>query len=110
MRKVVPQVIEARRNLSDQDELKPGPRTRFNGHVSANRVVDGVFLDLDRVKTIRNAVPGATLNDVVLCVVGGALREYLLDKNELPEKSLMQGRLSACAQPKKIKRGATRWD
>ena len=33
-------------------------------------------------------MPGATVNDAVLTVVGGALRQYLLDQGELPTESL----------------------
>jgi WS/DGAT/MGAT family acyltransferase len=29
-----------------------------------------------------------TINDIALCVIGGALRKYLLDRNELPEENL----------------------
>ncbi|WP_246237931.1 WS/DGAT domain-containing protein [Pseudomonas akapageensis] len=34
-------------------------------------------------------VPGATINDAVLAMIGGAMRRYLLAKDELPEKSLV---------------------
>ena len=33
-------------------------------------------------------MPGAKVNDVFLAVIGGALREYLLAKDDLPEKTL----------------------
>lgn len=66
----------------------PAPRTRFNAPVSAHRVVDGIMLDLDDVRTIRTLSPGSTVNDVFLAMVGGALREYLQDKGELPAESL----------------------
>lgn len=66
----------------------PTPRTRFNGPVSAHRVVDARLFDLDRIRAIRSLVPGSTVNDVLLSVVGGALREYLEDKSELPKESL----------------------
>jgi WS/DGAT/MGAT family acyltransferase len=71
-------------------ELGPGaaPRTRFNAPVSAHRVVDGIMLDLDDVRSIRSLSPGSTVNDVFLALVGGALREYLQDKGELPAESL----------------------
>ncbi len=65
------------------------PRTRFNGIVSAHRVVEAVSFDLDRVKQIRQRIPGVTVNDVMLAVVGGALRKYLKSKNELPADSLI---------------------
>jgi WS/DGAT/MGAT family acyltransferase len=65
----------------------PVPRTRFNGTISPHRVVDGRSFRLDVIKGIRKAVPGATVNDVVLTVVGGALRRYLSHHGELPEAS-----------------------
>jgi diacylglycerol O-acyltransferase len=64
------------------------PRTRFNAVVSGHRVVDGVTFDLDAIRAMRAIAPGSTVNDVVLAIVGGALREYLLDKRELPDVSL----------------------
>jgi WS/DGAT/MGAT family acyltransferase len=65
------------------------PRTRFNGSVSAHRVFDGRAFALDDFKAIKNAVPGTTVNDVVVTVCGGALRKYLHAKNELPRQSLV---------------------
>lgn len=65
------------------------PRTRFGDAVSPHRVVQGADFDLEDFKTIKGAVPGATVNDVVLAVSGGALRRYLLDKEDLPELSLV---------------------
>jgi hypothetical protein len=37
---------------------------------------------------MRNLVEGATVNDVALAVIGGALRSYLQDAGELPTVSL----------------------
>jgi diacylglycerol O-acyltransferase len=65
------------------------PKTRFNEPVSPHRVFDGVSLKLKQLSDIRKAVPGATVNDVVLALCGGALREYLQSKDELPEESLI---------------------
>lgn len=65
------------------------PKTRFNDTVEAERKWDSAILDLQRVKAIRKVVEGATLNDVILAICGGALRRYLLEKNELPEKPLV---------------------
>jgi diacylglycerol O-acyltransferase len=48
-----------------------------------------VDLALDRIKEIRHTVEGATVNDVVLAVSGGALRRYLLDRGARPTSSLL---------------------
>jgi WS/DGAT/MGAT family acyltransferase len=65
------------------------PRTRFNRTVSAHRVMEARQFQLADVRAIKNRVEGATVNDVVLAVCGGALRRYLLAKKELPEQSLV---------------------
>jgi len=67
----------------------PVPRTRFNATVSPHRVVDGRSFPLRALRQIKRAVPGATVNDAVLTLVGGALRHYLDAKGELPRSSLI---------------------
>jgi len=64
------------------------PRTRFNACVSPHRVFDAALLPLPEVKAIKDGVPGATVNDVAIAIVGGALRQYLDAKGELPTASL----------------------
>jgi WS/DGAT/MGAT family acyltransferase len=65
------------------------PVTRFNGKVSPHRVVDACKFDFAQIRSIKGAVPGATINDVVLTIVGGAMRRYLASLGELPESSLV---------------------
>ncbi len=67
---------------------RPAPRTRFNAKVSAHRVWDAVPFKLADVRAIKAAVPDATVNDVILSIVGGALREYLKGKSELPKDTM----------------------
>lgn len=73
-------------------ELPPmpftAPHTRLNGAISSQRIWNTALLSLDRVKTLKNTM-GTTLNDVVLAICAGALRRYLDEKNELPDKSLV---------------------
>ena len=57
--------------------------------MSAHRVFDGFRLQLDDLRAIKGTVPGATINDVVLTIVGGGLRGYLLAKDELPADPLI---------------------
>ncbi len=65
------------------------PRTRFNNKISAHRVIEGEAFDLARIKEIKTGVPGAKVNDVMLTIVGGAMRKYLESKAELPETTLV---------------------
>jgi WS/DGAT/MGAT family acyltransferase len=67
---------------------RPAPKTRFNGKVSGHRVWDAVPFKLADIRRIKDAVPGATVNDVVLAIVGGGLRTYLADKGELPKETM----------------------
>jgi len=65
------------------------PSVPFNGTVTARRAFRGWLLSLKRVKAIKNAVAGATVNDVVLAICAGGLRRYLDSTGELPSESLI---------------------
>jgi WS/DGAT/MGAT family acyltransferase len=65
------------------------PRTIFNANVSQHRVVEGRRFDLADIKRIKGAASGATVNDVMLTIVGGALRRYLDARSALPPESLV---------------------
>lgn len=64
------------------------PNTRLNGKVGAHRVFDAVPLPLADVRAIKESIPGATVNDAILTIVGGGLRKYLASKKDLPKESL----------------------
>ncbi|MEO6092595.1 MAG: wax ester/triacylglycerol synthase family O-acyltransferase [Novosphingobium sp.] len=93
LRRTIPVIVGNRRKLKSGELTKPtknkAPKTRFNAPVTPHRVMDGRSFAFADVKRIKDAIPGATINDVVVGVVGGALRRYLTAKNELPETSLV---------------------
>jgi WS/DGAT/MGAT family acyltransferase len=64
------------------------PRTSFNATVTAHRSVAYTDVKLEDIKTIKNAF-GVKVNDVVMAVCSGALRSYLADRDELPDRSLI---------------------
>jgi diacylglycerol O-acyltransferase len=90
--KAVPGLARTIKGLAAKDFNVSGemlaPRTRFNAVISANRVVEGRSLPLADIKAIREASPGAKVNDVFLTVIGGAMRKYLEHHGELPDKTL----------------------
>ena len=90
--KAMPGLARTIKGLADKDFSISGemlaPRTRFNAVISGNRVVEGRSLPLADIKAIREASPGAKVNDVFLTVIGGAMRRYLKHYGELPDKSL----------------------
>lgn len=90
--KAVPGLARAVKGLATRDFALHGemiaPRTRFNQVISPNRVIEGRSVPLAEIKAIRQAVPGAKVNDVFLAIIGGAMRRYLAAKDELPDKTL----------------------
>ncbi len=63
------------------------PRTSINTRVSGARRFVAQSFEFERVRAICKAMD-ATVNDVILAVCAGALRRYLLSRDELPLHSL----------------------
>ncbi|MBB5708687.1 wax ester/triacylglycerol synthase family O-acyltransferase [Sphingopyxis panaciterrulae] len=88
--KVSPAVIaSARKSIAEGGMAAGVPETRFNVPVGPHKMFDGTTVALADVAEIRRKVPGATVNDVVIATVGGALRKYLAKHKELPKESLV---------------------
>jgi WS/DGAT/MGAT family acyltransferase len=86
----VPAAVRAREEARKHPADPAGvPRTRWNAPVSPHRSVGGVEIELGAVREIKKSVAGATVNDAILAVVGGAQRRYLTAKGELPEHALV---------------------
>jgi WS/DGAT/MGAT family acyltransferase len=70
--------------------FKLAPATPFNHSITNQRAFAAVSLPLPEIKAIGKSV-GASINDVVLWLCSTALRSYLKEGRELPEKSLVAG-------------------
>lgn len=64
------------------------PQTPFNGSITARRNVAFTQLDLDDIKKVKDHF-GVKVNDVVMALVSGVLRKFLIDRGELPDSTLV---------------------
>lgn len=65
-----------------------GPMSSFNGVVGPRRRLAFASISTEDVRNLKNATD-TKFNDVCLAVVGGALRNYLLERDELPDDPLV---------------------
>jgi WS/DGAT/MGAT family acyltransferase len=82
--------LELRR--AEEGRIAPysAPASILNGPLTARRRLGTVSLSIERMKAIGAAVPdGATVNEVLLAVCGGALRRYLKEQRALPKAPLI---------------------
>ncbi len=64
------------------------PRIGLNGSITPHRKVAFAKVALADVKLVKDAF-GVKVNDVVLAVATSALRSYLIERDELPDRSLV---------------------
>ncbi|WP_083516286.1 MULTISPECIES: wax ester/triacylglycerol synthase family O-acyltransferase [Aeromicrobium] len=67
--------------------LPRAPRTILNGPVGGARRFAAQSWEIERIRRVAKS-SATTLNDVVLAMVSGALREYLLEQNALPDEPM----------------------
>lgn len=77
------------KQLEPPPRLLSAPATIFNQTLNSRRTFWGKNFDFERIRAIRKAVPGVTINDVVLAVCAGGLRGYLSERGDLPAKPLV---------------------
>ncbi|MEP4149222.1 MAG: wax ester/triacylglycerol synthase family O-acyltransferase [Halioglobus sp.] len=85
-----PPAVEA--SSIDMPEDPAGiPQTMFNRGIGNESAWDSRSFNLAEIKAMRKAVPGATVNDVLLAICGGGLRGYLAAIDELPDSPMKAG-------------------
>jgi WS/DGAT/MGAT family acyltransferase len=91
-RRTVQTVLRTReRNRQPDVNPPPGffsaPRTSINTSITPWRRFAFTEVNLDDIKMVKNAL-GGTVNDVVLALCSGALRQYFADRGETLDSSL----------------------
>jgi diacylglycerol O-acyltransferase len=96
--KLLPETLSIPREMKRAKEQAGGgesmpapftaPRTLFNHSLTPHRAVATATLELSRIKQVREHL-GGTINDVLLTVVGGAVRDYLESQGEAPTSSMV---------------------
>lgn len=77
------------KQIEPPPRLLSAPASIFNQSIASERTFWGKNFDFQRIRAIRKAIPGTTVNDVVLAICAGGLRKYLLSRDELPAKPLV---------------------
>ncbi len=63
------------------------PRTPFGQSISKNRKLGIKSFSLSRIKEL-GKTSGSTINDIILAMSAGALRDYLIETGDLPKRPL----------------------
>jgi diacylglycerol O-acyltransferase / wax synthase len=91
-RRLATELFRVGRSADDRRQLRgtlPGvPRTPFNHSITPNRRFTWRSMSLSQVKAVKKAL-GCTVNDVVMAMCTGALREYLIEHDALPDEPLV---------------------
>ncbi|OBH22487.1 diacylglycerol O-acyltransferase [Mycobacterium sp. E1715] len=92
---VVPDTVSSvvatlRRALEGQAMARPfaAPATVFNARITDRRNIAYAELNLGDVKAVENHF-GVKVNDVVMALVSGVLRQFLADRDALPDSPLV---------------------
>jgi WS/DGAT/MGAT family acyltransferase len=102
MAKLSPRLLTiAEQALRSQAATLPGqaPRSMLNVAITGSRRYAAQSYSMERMRHVAKAA-GVTLNDVLLAMSAGALREYLLEQNALPDAPLV------AMTPVSLRRGA----
>jgi diacylglycerol O-acyltransferase len=64
------------------------PRTSMNGPLTPRRAFAFTSVSLDDMRSVKKAF-GVTMNDVALALSADVMRQYLVDRDELPDRPLV---------------------
>jgi WS/DGAT/MGAT family acyltransferase len=75
--------------LEPPPSLFSAPGSPLNVNVTTGRSFWGLDFEFERIRAVKRALPGVTVNDVVLAICAGALRTWLRQNDALPAEQLV---------------------
>ncbi len=82
--------VASSRPKPDMGAILQAPKTSFNAPIGPRREIAFSSVSLRDTKTVASHFE-AKVNDIALALISGALRAYLVDRDELPSTSLTAG-------------------
>ncbi|MBD2858043.1 wax ester/triacylglycerol synthase family O-acyltransferase [Spongiibacter sp. KMU-158] len=92
-KEMIPSALRLYQGRKDGDfqKLEDKQETLFQGKISPHRVCDALPFDFADIRAIKNTCEGATINDVMLTIISGAMRHYLESRQAMPKENLVAG-------------------
>ncbi len=82
---IAPKLLSTPKNDSSSTEI---PKTVFNQMPSADRIINHIRIPMEQMLALKEA-SHCKFNDIALCIIAGALREFLQNQHKLPADSLV---------------------
>lgn len=88
---------------NEREQVRP-PKTIFNTVVSPHRSYGGYAWSIPELKRMRQLHKGATLNDVLIAIIAGGMRRYLLQHKGLPENASLTAMCPVSIRPEEARK------
>lgn len=93
-------------NGDAKPEQRRAPDSIFNTAVSPHRSYGGYAWHLSDLKRIRTLYAGASINDVIISIISGGMRRYLMKHNKLPDDASLVSMCPVSLHPQEVKTDA----
>ncbi|WP_150303134.1 wax ester/triacylglycerol synthase family O-acyltransferase [Pseudomonas saliphila] len=91
--------------LRDEENLEQlrAPKTIFNAAITPHRSYGGYTWSIPELKRMRQLTAGASLNDVIIAIIAGGMRRYMLMHDCMPEKGSLVSMCPVSIRPEQAR-------